>query len=247
MLLILVEAESGQQRETVLPDRPCFTIGREGDVRPTVQGVGVISRIHATVTRQLDGTWLIVDGDGQVPSHNGLWVDGERVSQKIIKDPGGFVDLLPPSDSGKLLVRVSGARDTVDKPDRGTTGMERYEIETIYEELGRIKDSQQAQADQMLAQSDRLDMIEQNQHTVGDELHKKLDLMVGKIDGLANDNQRQDSQIKGLRWVVGVLFAMALVGAGIDKAHRQEYLEAALAVGLGGGGMVAIGAKGGKP
>lgn len=226
MRLVLIEAESGKTKETPLPISEKFTIGREGDIIPTIPSVQLLSRIHATVLPQ-DGTWRVIDGDGETPSRNGLWHNNERVQEFTIVDPEDFVDLLPFAES-VMLVRVSGA-ETINY-DRSTAGFEQHSIENLYEELEGIKAWQ-------VQQTRRTEHIEQQLSEIS-EIKQLLGAVVEGQQRLAQDNDRQDGEIRRGHWLIkGVAIALLVVlaGAAIDKERQKQYIDVALSLIVSGG------------
>ena len=248
MQLILVEKEAGKPiNERVLPLTDSFTIGREGDIVPSVGLSWLLSRIHATVMRQKDGSWLVIDGYGMSPSKNGLWASPtERVMECVIKEPGQFVDLVS-LEPTVLMVRVLGSAV---KYDRATTGIQEYSLESVHEELEEIRSWQRLHSDR----SERIEAKVTELGNIKPSIDQNIDRMtkieealfpaLDEIVSIAIDNKRQDAQIQRsglLMKAIGVVVVVLLAGASIDKDRRSQYVDIALTLMVSGGvGAAAI-------
>ena len=248
MQLILVEKEEGKpSNERLLPLSNSFTIGREGDIVPSISLSYLLSRIHATVTRQKDGSWLIVDGDGIALSKNGLWASPtERITQCVIKEPGQFVDLVS-LGSTVLMVRVLGS---IPKFDRETTSIQEYSLTSVHSELEKVRSWQAAQGERTERIELKLSELSEIKPHIDENLNRMIKIenalypALDEIVSIAIDNKRQDAQIgrsNVLMRAIGVLVVVLLAGSTFDKDRREQYIGIALTLMVSGGvGAAAI-------
>jgi pSer/pThr/pTyr-binding forkhead associated (FHA) protein len=233
MRLVLIETENDTTKETLLPKRGTFTIGREGDVVPQLAASKLMSRIHATVVDLGDGTWRIIDGDGVLPSQNGLWVDSERKETVIISEPGQMIDLLP-SLPISLMVRVASKNDVL--YGRDTAGIDRHAIEAIYDELEDIKNWQREQTKRTEKLDTRLSELAIS-HDKFSEINTKIDGVLASVKIIAEENDNQDTMIRRSQYLtrgIAVIVAIMLISATADQKHRNEYIQIAASIAVTG-------------
>lgn len=220
LVLSLTEQNEGAaQTIKNLPEALKFTIGREGDIVPLVKPAALLSRIHATCTRNADGSWTVEDGDGKTPSRNGLWnIHGSRVKALVLRDPGDYADLLKITGGG-IMVRVFIDRRAGDM-DRETLGGEVYTLESLDKKLEELCTC-------VAGLSQEMAVISKTQARL-----------------IAND-RRQDKSLKiGMKilgWVAAA--TMGLIGlSAIDEKNRDDILKLAVGIALSGtaigGGVV---------
>lgn len=241
MRLVLIETENDTTKETLLPKRGNFTIGREGDVVPQLAASKLMSRIHATVVDLNDGTWRVIDGDGVLPSQNGLWVDSERKEAITISEPGQMIDLLP-SLPISLMVRVASKNDVL--YGRDTAGFDRHAIEAIYDELEDIKQWQREQTKRTEKLDSQLSELAIDRNTISD-INTKIDGVLASVKTIADENDNQDKMIRRSQYLtrgIIAIVAIMLIGATADEKRRNEYVQIAASIAVTGlAGAVTMG------
>ena len=220
LVLSLTEQNEGAA-ETIknLPDVVKFTIGREGDIVPLVKPAALLSRIHATCTRNNDGSWTVEDGDGIKLSRNGLWnIHGSRVKALVLRDPGDYADLLKITGGG-IMVRVFIDRRAGDL-DKETLGGEVYTLESLDTKLEELC-------------------------TIVAGLSQEMAVLAKNQSKLIANDRRQDNSLKIGMKVLGWVAAatLGLVGlSAVDPKNRDDILKLAIGIALPGaavgGGLV---------
>ena len=94
MFLLTIETKDEiKVRKTIKTKSPILTLGRDRDCQIVLRNT-YFSRIHATLTDQENGSWLVSDGGTRKPSATGLSIDGRKVIGSALLFEGQTLTLI---------------------------------------------------------------------------------------------------------------------------------------------------------
>lgn len=94
MFILTIEtATEVKLEQTVTTRSSSFTLGRDPSCQILLTNT-YFSRVHATLTDQGNGSWLVSDGSSQKPSNSGLSIEGRRVIGSALLFEGQTLTLI---------------------------------------------------------------------------------------------------------------------------------------------------------
>jgi hypothetical protein len=228
-------------------------IGRGSDAEYRVAiANNACSRVQATLQRAGD-VWLLVDGDGDRPSRNGIWYKGVRIAEPLIIEDGMSIDIFlggadrvtldnvqpqdAPTNGGipiELAGEISALRTAIEQLQIRISAGD-LKMDGIQEEIRELKANGEAIAEFRVDVDGRLDLL-------SGEILQALQTVQRK-------NEDQDHQLREhnlvIKRVCGALAAVMLGGAVFNATRSPDAAAQAInwVLGIGGvgGGAIAVG------
>jgi pSer/pThr/pTyr-binding forkhead associated (FHA) protein len=116
MFLLTIETKTGVKHQKKVRTRSStITLGREQGCQIVLRNT-YFSRIHATLTDQGNGSWLVIDGSERRPSQAGLSVEGRKIIGSALLFEGQTLTLI---DQLSVDSSNNNPADTKVDPDAG--------------------------------------------------------------------------------------------------------------------------------
>lgn len=152
MFVLTIETKTEVKlQQTVKTRSSSLTLGRDPDCQIVLTNT-YFSRVHATLTDQKNGSWLVSDGSSRKPSNSGLAIEGRRVvgsallfegqtltlidqlsvipvTTKEINRTAESTQLLPPSDPIRATLKLLPAEEIRVAADVTLSGIRNAEVE----------------------------------------------------------------------------------------------------------------------